>query len=205
VRTTLVEAYAATRTLTMTHLLSLLMLGILVFSSGCSSNRKSFVILSNLQSGNNIGDVCRNALAFNVHEVLVVGKPNFKEKLRGSDRGAKSRLVFKHYNSIAEAATYLRTQFPNTLICGIEIMESATSIASYQFQEAINYCFLFGNEGGGLSQKQREICDKFLYIPQYASGGMASINVACASAVVLSTFANQARYSETTIRNEKFI
>ncbi len=184
------------------HFLSLLLLVILVHGD-CS--RKSFVILSNLQSGNNIGNVCRNALAFNVHEVLIVGKPNFKEKLRGSDKGAKSRLVFKHYNSIADAASYLRTEYPNISICGIEIMESATSIASYHFQEAINYCFLFGNEGGGLSQKQRDVCDKFIYIPQYATGGMSSINVACASAVVLSTFANQANYKETTIKNEKFM
>lgn len=186
----------------MLRLLSLLLLILVVTGNG---GRKSFVLLSNLQSGNNIGNVCRNALAFNVHEVLIVGKPNFKEKLRGSDKGAKSRLVFKHFNSISDAASYLRAEYPDIFICGIEIMESATSVASYQFQEALNYCFLFGNEGGGLSQKQRDVCDKFLYIPQYAAGGMSSINVACASAIILSTFANQANYKETTIKNEKFL
>ena len=47
---------------------------------------------------------------------------------------------------------------------------------------------MFGNEGGGLSLRQRKACDLFVYIPQYAAGGMASINVACASAVVLQVF-----------------
>lgn len=59
--------------------------------------------------------------------------------------------------------------------------------------------------GGGLSERQRAVCDKFTYIPQYARGGMASINVACASAVVLQTFAIWANYRETQRLGEKFV
>ena len=59
--------------------------------------------------------------------------------------------------------------------------------------------------GGGLSERQRSVCDKFTYIPQYARGGMASINVACASAVVLQTFAIWANYRETQRLGEKFV
>lgn len=42
-------------------------------------------------------------------------------------------------------------------------------------------------------------------LPQYASGGMASINVACASAIILQTFAHWANYPETQRVGEKFI
>lgn len=59
--------------------------------------------------------------------------------------------------------------------------------------------------GGGLSERQRNVCDTFTYIPQYASGGMASINVACASAVVLQTFAVWANFGETQRIGEKFV
>lgn len=47
---------------------------------------KCYVIISNLQSGSNIGSICRNALAFNVHEVIVVGRKGFRDKMRQADR-----------------------------------------------------------------------------------------------------------------------
>jgi tRNA G18 (ribose-2'-O)-methylase SpoU len=47
----------------------------------------SYVILSNIQSGSNIGTICRNCLAFGVEEVLVIGKKDFRGKMRGADRG----------------------------------------------------------------------------------------------------------------------
>ena len=74
--------------------------------------------------------------------------------------------------------------------------------------------FIFGNEGQGLSTKQREICDEFLFIPQNrggsrddyfagrgggggatTGGGSASMNVACAAAVVLHAYCMWAGYS----------
>ena len=69
---------------------------------------KCYVILSNIQSGSNVGSICRNALAFNVDEVIVVGRRNFRDKMRQADRGAKIRQTFVHFNSIAEAHTYLK-------------------------------------------------------------------------------------------------
>lgn len=64
--------------------------------------------------------------------------------------------------------------------------------------------------GGGLSAKQREICDGFVFIPQYSNnsggtGGMASINVACASAIVLYSYALWGNFKESLIIGEKFV
>ena len=69
---------------------------------------KCYVVLSNIQSGSNVGSICRNALAFNVDEVIVVGRRNFRDKMRQADRGAKVRQKFVHFNSVAEAQTYLK-------------------------------------------------------------------------------------------------
>ena len=88
---------------------------------------KCYVIISNLQSGSNIGSICRNALAFNVHEVVVVGRKGFRDKMRNADRGAKRRQTFVHFNSVAEAATYLK-ETRNCSIVGVEILDSAVSI-----------------------------------------------------------------------------
>lgn len=176
-------------------------------SIGTSTNPstpKLFVVISNLQSGSNIGSICRNALAFNASGVVVVGRRGFRDKMRQADRGAKQLLNFFHFDSLNDAEVFLRQEQTCTLV-GVEIMDSARAITSRPFTREKNTAFLFGNEGGGLSERQRKACDSFVYIPQYASGGMASINVACASAIVFHTFAEWAGYPETTRQGEKFI
>jgi tRNA G18 (ribose-2'-O)-methylase SpoU len=165
---------------------------------------QSFIILSNLQSGNNIGSVCRNALAFNVSEVLVVGRSSFISKMRMSDRGASRRLKFSMHADHQSAKEYLHTTYDCQNIYGIEILDSARRIDDADLFQG-STAFLFGNEGGGLSSKQRDICSGFVYIPQFAASGMASINVACASAITLYQFATWAGYPESTRKGEKFI
>jgi SpoU rRNA Methylase family len=91
---------------------------------------KCYVIISNLQSGSNIGSICRNALAFNVHEVIVIGRKGFRDKMRNADRGAKRKQAFVHFNSILEAATYLK-ETKNCSIVGVEIMDSAVSVLQF--------------------------------------------------------------------------
>ena len=162
-----------------------------------------YVILSNQQSGNNIGSICRNALAFNACEVIVVGRNSYIEKMRGSDRGAKSRLKFVNFPTLMEARNYLIKEKSCSHILGVEIHENAKRIHEFPFTSST--AFLFGNEGGGLSAKQRDICDGYVYISQYASGGMASINVACASAIIFDTYAKWANYPESTRIGEKFV
>lgn len=144
-----------------------------------TAHPRCYVVITNLQSGSNIGKICRNALAFNISEVIVVGRKSFRDKMHQADRGAKNRLNFTHFQSLEEAETYLR-QEKKCKIFGIEIMENAKSLRENPFTTST--AFMFGNEGGGLSEKQRKMCDEFVYIPQFAPGGMASINVACASA-----------------------
>ena len=176
-----------------------------VNSDTCIDNQqptepKFFVILNNLQSGSNIGSICRNALAFNASEVILVGKKGVPQ-MRQTDRGARGRLAYKHFFTVREAACYLKAEH-NCLILGIEITDDATPITRNPFHRAT--AFMFGNEGGGLSPRQREACDGSAYIPQYAAG-MASINVACASAIVMQTFAVWAQFPENERIGEKFI
>ena len=166
------------------------------------SSPSSFVLLSNLQSGSNIGSICRNCLAFNVTEVVVVGKPDFRGKMRQADRGAKARLAFINFPSTSAAVDYLKND-KGCLMIGLEIMPTAKSLVDYHFPADRNVAFLLGNEGGGLNEAQRRACDDFVYIPQY-SEGLASINVACCSAIVLQRYAEQAGYQESTRVGEKF-
>lgn len=56
----------------------------------------------------------------------------------------------------------------------------------------------------GLSSRQKAVCDKFVYIPQYGSG-TASLNVAVACSIVLHHFAVWAQYEEQTRQGEKYV
>merc|ERR1711971_1542037 len=86
-------------------------------------------------------------------------------------------------------------------LCGIEIMDSARSIIEHPF--AGSTCFMLGNEGIGMSDKQKEACDDFVYVPQYAQT-TASLNVAVAGSIVLQHFAVWAKYEEAGRTGEKF-
>ena len=164
-------------------------------------------MLSNLQSGSNIGSICRNSLAFGVTEVIVVGRKDFFGKMRGADRGAKFKQRFSQFPSTEDAVLHLRTIEQSCRILGVEITDDSVSIHEQPFTGPT--MFVFGNEGAGLSERQRSICDGFIYIPQFSAatagaGGMASINVACASALVLYTYAQWAGLKESTRHGEKF-
>ena len=63
--------------------------------------------------------------------------------------------------------------------------------------------FVLGNEGAGLNQNQKDICDQFVYISQYTDK-TASLNVAIASSIIFHHFALWAGYEEAGREGEKF-
>ncbi|CAD6334728.1 unnamed protein product [Miscanthus lutarioriparius] len=87
-------------------------------------------------------------------------------------------------------------------ICGVEITEDAKPVTAHPFRRST--AFLFGNEGTGLSQKECDICDFFVYIPQYG-GGTASLNVTVAGSIVLHHFGVWAGFPERGREGNKFI
>ena len=184
-------------------LLQIVLLIIVSVDSVIRAIPKSFVILSNLQSGSNIGSICRNCLSFGVSEVLIVGRSNYKGKMRLADQGAKEKLKFKVFSSTGEAVSYLKDPEIDAEVIGLEIMDESECLKNLKYSPGRNTAFIFGNEGKGLSDKQRSVCDRFCYIPQFSTG-MASINVSCCSAIILHHFASSAGYEEAEIIGEKF-
>jgi tRNA G18 (ribose-2'-O)-methylase SpoU len=146
-----------------------------------------YVIVSNLQSGGNIGNILRSASIFGCHEIIVVGQQRYR--LTG-DHGSRFDLPRKHVWSHEDARLYLQQQeqqqqtnkegAAGVRIYGVEIMPGASPIMRYDQETGIVHfpfdrkwqgaAFVMGNEGQGLSVKQREICDEFLFIPQTRGG-----------------------------------
>ena len=105
-----------------------------------------YVVLSNLQSGTNIGRITRNALAFGASEVIVIGKRDIN--MHHGDKGAQRRQTFVHFYTIAEAARYLKEERGATIL-GVEIADGAVPVHLDPFSRST--AFMFGNEALGLS------------------------------------------------------
>lgn len=181
----------------------------------------SHVIVSNLQSGGNIGNIIRSASIFGCQEIIVVGQKRYR--LTG-DHGSRMDLPRRHCYSHSEAQAYLQDK--GVRIYGIEIMDGAKPIMEYDPSTGVvdfpfksirdedggcsGAAFIFGNEGQGLSSKQKDICDEFIFIPQNRGGsidggGSASMNVACAAAVILQAYCMWAGYSGASRVGQKFV
>jgi tRNA G18 (ribose-2'-O)-methylase SpoU len=158
---------------------------------------KSYLVLHNVAKNHNVGMLLRSAAAFNVSEVIVVGSrklPTF------GSQGTAKRHIYRQLGSLAELRAYLGEQ--GVRLCGVEIMPSACSIWEKHFQGST--AFLLGNEGTGLSQAEKEICDEFVFIPQYQSN-TESLNVAVAGSIVFHHYAHSIGFPPSPFQDEKFL
>ncbi|KAJ4722303.1 tRNA/rRNA methyltransferase [Melia azedarach] len=158
---------------------------------------ESYVVVHNIAKRHNVGTLARSATAFGVSEMILVGRRDFNAF---GSHGSTSHLNFRHFHSLTEARLFLKSK--DCDICGVEITDNAVSVTQHPFKKST--AFLLGNEGMGLSAKECEICDFFVYIPQYG-GGTASLNVTVAASIVLHHFGVWAGFSERTRDGNKFV
>ncbi|XP_031482088.1 uncharacterized protein LOC116252143 isoform X2 [Nymphaea colorata] len=141
---------------------------------------ESFMIVHNVAKRHNVGTLVRSATAFGVSELILVGRRDFNTF---GSHGSVPHVRFRHFYSLSDARLYLKERGCD--ICGIEIVDGATAVHEHPFKRST--AFILGNEGTGLSSKECEICDFFVYIPQYGCG-TASLNVTIAASIVLHHF-----------------
>ena len=131
------------------------------------------VAIENWQHDFNIGTIVRTANAFLAAEVHIVGNR------RWNRRGAMVTDRYQHVRHHPTPPTWRRTSTPSRprrrtgaaarhrqparARCHLETMELPRRV-----------CFLFGQEGPGLSESAREVCDGTFSIAQF--GSTRSIN-----------------------------
>ncbi|EXC05713.1 tRNA (guanosine(18)-2'-O)-methyltransferase [Morus notabilis] len=155
---------------------------------------ESYVVVHNIAKRHNIGTLARSATAFGVSELILVGRRDFNSF---GSHGSTSHLRFRHFHSLLDARHFLQER--DCDICGVEITDGAVAVNQHPFKRST--AFLLGNEGTGLSAKECEICDFFVYIPQYGCG-TASLNVTVAASIVLHHFGG---FPERTRDGNKFV
>lgn len=160
------------------------------------------VLLHNVSKLNNMGSIVRSAAALGASEVICVGVRKVSELSLFGAHCSRSRIPIRCFQHAKALQKYLSSGGPTGDIqyefVGIEIDPGAVSVNSAEFSSKFltpgieptislkhkRICFLPGNEGTGLSQQDRKMCDWFCYIPQH-SEAIASLNVGVAVAIVL--------------------
>mmetsp|Transcript_1420 Transcript_1420/g.2594 ORF Transcript_1420/g.2594 Transcript_1420/m.2594 type:complete len:223 (+) Transcript_1420:184-852(+) len=189
--------------------------------------QQPYLIICNISKKPNIKSLMKNAVAFGVTTIYVVGQKKFNfnvvescEEEEKSDVPTVLRPMIQsghlhiiQFDKLHECVEHLHNL--GIKVIGVEIDESALDVDDTDqcFEGATNagdgdgssgaggggVAFMMGNEGTGMNQKQMSLCDSFVKISQYG-GGTASLNVSVAAAIILQRFYTWSRSSNNTTR-----
>ena len=134
------------------------------------------VAIENWQHDFNIGTIVRTANAFLAAEVHIVG--NRRWNRRGAMVTDRYQHV-RHHADVPALAAYLAER--DVLLWGVDNLPGSLHLETTEVPERV--CFLFGQEGPGLSAGAREACDATFSIAQF--GSTRSINASAAAAIAM--------------------
>ena len=134
------------------------------------------VAIENWQHDFNIGTIVRSANAFLAREVHIVGRKRWNR--RGAMVTDRYQHV-RHHDDVDALAAYLHDQ--GVTLMGIDNLPGSEHVETWEMPRAV--CFLFGQEGPGLSEAARERCDGTFSIAQF--GSTRSINASAAAAIAM--------------------
>lgn len=144
------------------------------------------VAIENLSHDFNIGTIVRNANAFNVSKVHILGKRKYNR------RGAMvtdKYLHMTHFESVIEFVKDAHERGMKVIAIDNNRPESKPL---QQSKIEPNSILVFGSESDGISQELLDLADACMYIEQL--GSTRSINVGCASAIALYEFTRRLGY-----------
>lgn len=134
------------------------------------------IAIENYQHDFNIGTIVRNANAFNVAGVHIIGRRHWNR------RGAmctEKYLQLYHHASVTEFQRW--TQENGWRSIGIDNTSSSQPLSQVELPAKTVY--VFGQEGPGLSAEMRAMCEYEVAIEQF--GSTRSVNVGVASGIII--------------------
>ena len=135
------------------------------------------IAIENLSHDFNIGTIVRNANAFNVSRVHIIGKRKYNR------RGAMVTDKYLHIDHFATADEFVADAHKRgmNIVAVDNNRPEAKALANTKLKK--NSIIVFGSESDGISQELLDKCDQAFYIEQL--GSTRSINVGCASAIAM--------------------
>ena len=135
------------------------------------------IAIENLAHDFNIGTIVRNANAFNVSRVHIIGKRKYNR------RGAMVTDKYLHIDHFATVDEFVADAHKRgmNIVAVDNNRPEAKALADTKLKK--NSIFVFGSESDGISQELLDKADQAFYIEQL--GSTRSINVGCASAIAM--------------------
>lgn len=134
------------------------------------------VAIENWQNDFNIGTIIRNANAFNVAAVHIIGRRHYNR--RGAMVTDKYMNIFFH-ESVKDFAELMAAD--KRQIIAIDIVKGSESLSLTKLPN--NCVLVFGGEGPGLSNEIKKLADMTIMIEQF--GSTRSVNVGVASGIAM--------------------
>lgn len=142
------------------------------------------VAVENLERDFNMGTIIRNANAFNVHKVHVIGRRQWNK------RGAMKTDAYLHIEYHATLDDFFEVmQRHQKEVIAIDIVDGAVPLGDTALSE--NAVLVFGAEGPGLSQELLNRASRIVHIEQF--GSTRSVNVGVASGIAMYAWIQQHR------------
>ena len=144
------------------------------------------IAIENWQHDMNIGTIVRNANAFNVAAVHIIGKRHWNR------RGAMVTdryLTIEHHETVADFANAMRAD--DRTIIAIDNQPGAHNLSETKLDKHI--VLVFGGEGPGLSLEMIDASTQMIQIEQF--GSTRSVNVGVAAGIVIYIWMQQHRLS----------
>lgn len=140
------------------------------------------IAVENLERDFNMGTIVRNANAFNVAKVHVIGRRQWNK------RGAMKTDAYLHieYHESPEAFMDAMNGRDKT-VYAIDIVPNAVPLHDVIFPA--NTVMVFGSEGAGLSEELQQAASQVVMIEQF--GSTRSVNVGVASGIAMYAWMRQ--------------
>jgi 23S rRNA (guanosine2251-2'-O)-methyltransferase len=146
----------------------------------------ALLVLGEVQDPHNVGAVIRSAAAFGLKGVLI--PPHNQAPVTGTVVKVSAGMAFKiPLVTISNVNTVLRDlQSDGYWVYGLEGDGTTTTVSEKFTRPSV---FVLGNEGSGLREKTKELCDELISIPMHPQ--CESLNAAAATAIVLASWSAQ--------------
>ena len=135
------------------------------------------IAIENLAHDFNIGTIVRNANAFNVSRVHIIGKRKYNR------RGAMVTDKYLHIDHFATVDEFIADAHERGMKVVAVDNNRPESKPLAEVKLVPNSILVFGSESDGISQELLDAADQAFYIEQL--GSTRSINVGCASAIAM--------------------
>lgn len=149
-----------------------------------SSRSQLEIAVENLERDFNMGTIIRNANAFNVAKVHIIGRKQWNK------RGAMKTDAYLHVQYYKTPAEFFEAmKRTGREVIAVDIVEGAVPLGAVDLPE--NAVLVFGAEGPGLSDELLSGASKVVHIEQF--GSTRSVNVGVASGIAMYSWVQQHR------------